>query len=69
MIPRYSRPEMAAIWSEQAKFDRWLEVEIAVCEARAAAGEMPVEAAERIRANASFDIEKVNEYLAITTTT
>ena len=66
MIPRYSRPEMAAIWSEQAKFDRWLEVEIAVCEARAAAGEMPVEAAERIRANATFDIEKVNEYLVVT---
>ena len=66
MIPRYSRPEMAAIWSEQAKFERWLEVEIAVCEARAAAGDMPVEAAELIRANAAFDIDKVNEYLAVT---
>ena len=66
MIPRYSRPEMAAIWSEQAKFERWLEVEIAVCEARAAAGDMPVEAAALIRANAAFDIDKVNEYLAVT---
>ena len=66
MIPRYSRPEMAAIWSEQAKFERWLEVEIAVCEARAAAGEMPVEAAQLIRANATFDVDKVNEYLAVT---
>ena len=66
MIPRYSRPEMAAIWSEQAKFERWLEVEIAVCEARAAAGEMPAEAAQRIRANATFDLAKVEEYQAIT---
>ena len=66
MIPRYSRPEMAAIWSEQAKFERWIEVEIAVCEARAAAGEMPAEAAQRIRANATFDLAKVEEYQAIT---
>ena len=57
---------MAAIWSEQAKFERWLEVEIAVCEARAAAGEMPAEAAQRIRANATFDLAKVEEYQAIT---
>ena len=66
VIPRYSRPGMAALWSEQAKFERWLEVEIAVCEARAAAGEMPLEAARAIRANAAFNIEKVNEYLAVT---
>ncbi len=66
MIPRYSRPEMAAIWSDEAKFERWLEVEIAVCEARAAAGEMPAEAARRIRANATFDLAKVEEYQAIT---
>jgi len=66
VIPRYSRPEMAAIWSDEAKFERWLEVEIAVCEARAAAGEMPAEAARRIRANATFDLAKVEEYQAIT---
>ncbi|MBH77136.1 MAG: adenylosuccinate lyase [Dehalococcoidia bacterium] len=66
MIPRYSRPEMTAIWSEQAKFERWLEVEIAVCEARAAAGDMPIEAAALIRANATFDVDKVNEYITIT---
>ncbi len=66
MIPRYSRPEMAKLWGEQAKFERWLEVEITVCEARAAAGEIPVEAAARIRANAAFDLAKVAEYQAIT---
>ena len=33
MIPRYSRPEMAALWSDQAKFQRWLAVEVAACEA------------------------------------
>ncbi len=66
MIPRYSRPQMAAIWSDQAKYQRWLDVEIAACEAWAELGRIPVEAAEKIRRNASFDLEKVNEYIAIT---
>ncbi|HEY4668602.1 MAG TPA: adenylosuccinate lyase [Tepidiformaceae bacterium] len=66
MIPRYSRPQMAAIWSDQAKYQRWLDVEIAACEAWAELGRIPVEAAEKIRRNASFDLEKVNQYIAIT---
>ena len=49
MIERYSRPEMAAIWSDQAKFDAWLRVEIAVCEAWAARGAIPAEALPEIR--------------------
>ena len=66
MIPRYSRPEMAAIWSDHAKFERWLDVEIAACEAWAELGQIPVEAAQKIRRDASFDLDKINEYMAIT---
>lgn len=57
---------MAAIWSDEAKFQRWLDVEIAACEAWAELGEIPAEAAEKIRRNARFDLDKINEYLAVT---
>ena len=66
MIPRYSRPEMAALWSDQAKFQRWLDVEVAACEAWADLGQIPREAAEKIRRDASFSVDKINEYIAIT---
>ena len=66
MIPRYSRPEMSAIWTEQAKYQRWLEVEIAVCEARAKTGEIPKEAVDRIKEGADFDINDIAKYQAIT---
>ncbi|GIW17727.1 adenylosuccinate lyase [Tepidiforma sp.] len=66
MIPRYSRPEMAAIWTDEAKYRRWLDVEIAACEAWAELGVIPREAAEKIRRDARFDLAKINEYLAIT---
>ncbi len=66
MIPRYSRPQMAAIWTDEAKYQRWLDVEIAACEAWAELGRIPREAAEKIRRNARFDINKLNEYMAIT---
>ncbi len=66
MIPRYSRPEMAAIWSDQAKYQRWLDVEVAACDGWAALGQIPVEDARKIAAKASFDLAKVNEYIAIT---
>ena len=41
MIPRYSRPEMARVWSDENKFDKWLQVEIAVCEAWTEEGVIP----------------------------
>jgi len=63
MIPRYSRPQMAAIWSDEAKFQRWLDVEVAVCEAWAELGVVPADAAERIARNARFDLAKIDEYL------
>ena len=43
MIPRYSRPEMAAIWTDDAKLQRWLDVELAVCRAWARRGVIPAE--------------------------
>ncbi|MFQ5671114.1 MAG: adenylosuccinate lyase [Acidobacteriota bacterium] len=61
MIERYSRPEMAAIFSRESMFSRWLEVEIAVCEARARRGEIPPEAMSRIRAKARFDGARIAE--------
>ncbi len=62
MIPRYSRPQMAAIWSDEAKFQRWLDVELAVCDAWAELGVVPRDAAERIRRSAKFDLQKIEEY-------
>jgi len=61
MIPRYATAEMTAIWSEEAKFSRWQEVEITVCEVRADRGEIPSEAAAEIRAKAGFDAARVLE--------
>ncbi len=61
MIPRYSRPDMAAVWSERNKYDQWLRVEVAVCEAWAGQGQIPAEAVERIR-GASYDLERIAAY-------
>ena len=61
MIPRYSRPEMAALWSEEAKLNHWLEIEVLACEGMAQIGVIPAEDAQIIRAKAAFDIEKVRE--------
>ncbi len=61
MIPRYTLPEMGALWSEQNKFQKWLDVEIAVCEVHAENGTIPVDALEQIKARASFTVERINE--------
>lgn len=61
MIDRYTRPEMASIWSDEAKFETWLEVELAVCEAQAELGLIPKEAPPQIRKKARFDIARINE--------
>jgi len=52
---------MAAIWDDESKFRRWLEVELAVCDALAAAGEFPVEAARTIRSKAGFEVARIKE--------
>ena len=61
MIPRYTRPEMGKIWTEQRKFETWLEIELLACEALSQLGEIPPEAVREIREKASFDVQRVNE--------
>ncbi|MPZ99052.1 MAG: adenylosuccinate lyase [Dehalococcoidia bacterium] len=63
MIPRYARPEMTAIWSDEHKFQTWLRVEVAVVEAWADAGVVPRADAERVRANARVDVPDVMRYI------
>jgi adenylosuccinate lyase len=66
MIERYTLPEMGAVWSEQNKFQKWLEVEIAVCEVHAEMGTIPREALEEIKERAAFSVERINEIEKIT---
>ncbi len=61
MIERYTLPEMGALWTEQSKFQKWLEVEIAVCEVHAELGTIPREALEQIKARAKFSVERISE--------
>ncbi|HWW74603.1 MAG TPA: adenylosuccinate lyase, partial [Pyrinomonadaceae bacterium] len=61
MIERYTLPEMGALWSERNKFQKWLDVEIAVCEVHAEMGTIPREAVEEIKARASFTVERIRE--------
>jgi len=65
MIERYSRPQMKKIWSDKNKFDQWLKVEIAVCEAWAELGEIPREDIVKIR-KASYNLNRVAEFLKVT---
>ena len=66
MIPRYSRPAMAAIWTEEAKLARWLEVELAVCRAWAARGVIPADDLADIEARAGFSVERTQELERVT---
>jgi adenylosuccinate lyase len=61
MIKRYTRPEMGAIWEDQNRFQKWLDVELAVCEAWHELGEIPADALERIMDRASFDVARIDE--------
>ena len=61
MLERYSRPEMAAIWTEENKFQAWLEVESFACEAWSELGVIPKEDVEALRREASFDIDRIYE--------
>ena len=62
MIERYARPKMKAVWSEENKYDKWLLVELAVCEAWTAEGVIPVEDMEKLR-HATHDMERLNRIL------
>jgi len=61
MIPRYSRPEMARLWSDENRFGKWLEVEIAATEVLAERGIVPPEALAAIRERARFEVERIEE--------
>ena len=61
MIDRYTLPEMGALWSEEARFQKWLDVEIAVCEVHAEMGTIPSEALEQIKTRAKFSVARINE--------
>ncbi|GBE41760.1 MAG TPA: adenylosuccinate lyase [Nitrospirae bacterium] len=61
MIPRYSRPEMARIWEPENKFQKWLDVEIAACEAWAELGEIPKKSLATIKKKATFNIKRIDK--------
>ncbi|MFO0018268.1 MAG: adenylosuccinate lyase [Synechococcaceae cyanobacterium] len=61
MIERYTLPEMGRIWSEEAKFQSWLDVEIAATEANAELGRVPSEALDQIKARAAFEVPRILE--------
>jgi adenylosuccinate lyase len=61
MIKRYTLPEMGAIWTEENRFRKWLDVELAACQANAEAGHIPAEAVETIRQKAAFSVERIHE--------
>ncbi|MGM0217425.1 adenylosuccinate lyase [Enterococcus sp. AZ126] len=66
MIDRYTRPEMGAIWTDENRYSAWLEVEILADEAWAELGDIPKEDVQKIRDNASFDVERILEIEAET---
>jgi len=61
MIDRYTLPEMAAIWTDQRKYEIWLEIETLACEAQAELGHIPKADAETIRRKAKFDLAEIME--------
>ena len=66
MIPRYTHPDMGAIWSEQRRYETWLEVELAATDAMADAGLVPKDAARELRDRAGFDVARIEEIEATT---
>lgn len=61
MIDRYTLPKMREIWSEENKFRKWLEVELAVCEAWAKLKRIPATSLSKIKSKANFDIKRIND--------
>ncbi len=69
MIERYTLPAMGNLWTDRYKYQTWLEVEIAVCEAQAELGYIPGDAVEEIKAKANFDPDRILEIEAERLTT
>ena len=61
MIDRYTRPDMGAVWSDENRYRKWLDVELAVCEAWAELGRIPAAALRRIKDKASFSVRRIEE--------
>lgn len=61
MIERYTLPEMGAIWSDENRYRKWLEVELAVCQAWARLGKIPSKSLENIRKKAAFSVQRIEE--------
>src|SRR5688572_11850329 len=66
MIRRYTHPEMGRIWSDQRKYETWLQVEVAAAEAMSRAGIVPPEAARDIRERGDFDVERIEQIEEVT---
>ncbi len=65
MIPRYTRQEMGRLWEPQNKFQKWLDVELAACEAWAEMGKVPKKALATIKQKAGFDVTRIDEIEAV----
>lgn len=61
MIPRYTRPEMGALWTDEYKYNTWLKIEILACEAMHARGEIPEADLKRIKKRARFSVDRIHE--------
>ena len=61
MIPRYTRPEMGAVWTEQTKVQKWLEVELTALDALASLGRIPKDVPAKVRKKAGFDLARIQE--------
>ncbi len=61
MIDRYTRPEMGAIWSDENRYRKWLDVELAVCDAWAELGRIPLPSLQRIKEKAAFSVPRIEE--------
>ena len=66
MIARYTHPDMGRIWSEQRKYETWLQVEVAAAEAMADAGLVPAEAARELKEKGAFDIKRIEDIEKVT---
>ena len=61
MIKRYTRPEMGAVWSDENRYRKWLDVELAVCEAWAELGRIPAASLQKIKETAAFSVSRIEE--------
>ena len=69
MIPRYTRPEMGAIWTDENKFRTWLEIEVLACEAMHKLGLVPAADLRNIQSRAKFNVREIDRIEARSTTT